>query len=93
MTESISQIGYLVRGRVQGVGFRWWTRTTAAELGIRGTVKNLSDGTVEVHAAGLGAELENLRCRLVSGPRSARVVSVEEIPSPDPLPPDFEVRF
>ncbi len=41
-----------VRGRVQGVGFRWWTQAVARELGVAGWATNLSDGTVEVVAEG-----------------------------------------
>jgi acylphosphatase len=41
-----------VRGRVQGVGFRWWTRARALELGLRGYARNLNDGRVEVVAEG-----------------------------------------
>ncbi|MFX0537750.1 acylphosphatase [Ornithinimicrobium sp. Y1847] len=41
-----------VRGRVQGVGFRWWTRARALELGLVGHARNLSDGRVEVNAQG-----------------------------------------
>ncbi len=46
------QRGFRVRGRVQGVGFRWWTRRKASDLGLRGTVRNRPDGSVEVHVAG-----------------------------------------
>ena len=41
-----------VHGRVQGVGFRWWTRSRASELGLRGWASNLADGRVEVVAEG-----------------------------------------
>lgn len=41
-----------VRGRVQGVGFRWWTRTRALELGLGGHARNTSDGRVEITAQG-----------------------------------------
>ena len=41
-----------VRGNVQGVGFRWWTRSRALELGLAGYAKNLADGRVEVVAEG-----------------------------------------
>ena len=41
-----------VKGRVQGVGFRWWTRARALELGLRGSATNLDDGRVEVVAEG-----------------------------------------
>ena len=43
---------FRVTGLVQGVGFRQWTRRVASELGVRGAVANLGDGTVEVHATG-----------------------------------------
>ena len=43
---------FIVTGRVQGVGFRWFTRQTASELGLRGTVRNARDGSVEVVADG-----------------------------------------
>ena len=54
-----------VHGFVQGVGFRWWTRSRALELGLVGSVGNLSDGRVEVVAEGTreacDALLEQLR--------------------------------
>ena len=43
---------YLVKGRVQGVGFRWFVQREAAEIGLRGWVRNTDDGHVEVVAAG-----------------------------------------
>ena len=46
------QVTVLVRGRVQGVGFRWWTRARAVELGLRGVARNLVDGRVEIVAVG-----------------------------------------
>jgi len=42
----------VVSGRVQGVGFRWWTQNTARALGVAGSVRNLPDGTVEILAQG-----------------------------------------
>ena len=47
-----ARVGVILEGRVQGVGFRWWTRREATALGLRGTVRNLDDGSVEVHVAG-----------------------------------------
>lgn len=49
-----------VRGRVQGVGFRWWTRARALELGLVGHARNLPDGRVEVNAQGEPEAVEAL---------------------------------
>lgn len=49
-----------VRGRVQGVGFRWWTRARALELGLVGHARNLPDGRVEVQAQGERPQIEQL---------------------------------
>lgn len=91
MTEPRSQKGYRVSGRVQGVGFRWWTRKKGRELGVSGTVRNLPDGSVEVHAAGRSSEVEALGELLGRGPLGAKVRSVREIASAGALPPVFEV--
>lgn len=69
--------GWRVHGRVQGVGFRWWTRRTAEHLGLTGSVRNLPDGTVEVRAAGSDEALREFEGRLREGPRSARVQRIE----------------
>ena len=53
-----------VHGMVQGVGFRWWTRSVALELGLVGTASNLSDGRVEIVAEGSRAACERLLDRL-----------------------------
>jgi len=50
-----------VRGRVQGVGFRWWTRARALELGLAGFVRNMADGRVEICAQGPPEAIEALR--------------------------------
>ncbi|NIR60559.1 MAG: acylphosphatase, partial [Gammaproteobacteria bacterium] len=55
---------YRITGMVQGVGFRWWTRSQAEALGLRGTVRNCADGSVEVVAAGEVGALERLRSAL-----------------------------
>ena len=80
-----------VLGRVQGVGFRWWTVRSAERLGVRGTVCNRPDGSVEVCAAGDAAAVRRLGARLRDGPPGARVDAVERLPDPDSLPPDFRV--
>lgn len=57
-----------VRGRVQGVGFRWWTRARALELGLAGSAVNLPDGRVEVVAEGPRPACEALLALLPGGP-------------------------
>jgi len=74
----ISAKRFLVRGRVQGVGFRWFVEREAHMLKIAGWVRNKSDGTVEVLAQGTRDQLSGLRSRLQEGPRAARVDDVEE---------------
>ena len=69
---------YVVRGRVQGVGFRFFVEREAQMLGIAGWVRNNPDGTVEVLAMGTREQLMGLRGRLRDGPRAARVDGVDE---------------
>ena len=65
-----------VHGRVQGVGFRWWTRARALELGLRGSATNLEDGRVEVVAEGPRAACESL-LEAIDGPAApGRVTGV-----------------
>jgi acylphosphatase len=68
---------YIVRGRVQGVGFRWFVEREAHMLGIAGWVRNNHDGTVEVLAQGTHDQLSGLHSRLREGPRASRVDAVE----------------
>ena len=65
-----------VRGRVQGVGFRWWTRARALELGLVGSATNLDDGRVEVVAEGPRPACEALLDHLGGGRTPGHVVSV-----------------
>ena len=67
-----------VRGRVQGVGFRYFAQRAASELGLRGYVRNLDDGRVEVYAVGGEDKLSELAGLLHRGPRWAEVHGVEE---------------
>ena len=83
--------GFRVTGRVQGVGFRWWTQKTASSLDLRGTVRNCRDGSVEVHAAGSKESVESLERRLHEGPSSARVQDVDEIETKNSLPGRFQI--
>jgi acylphosphatase len=68
---------YVVRGRVQGVGYRWFVEREAHMLGIAGWVRNNHDGSVEVLAQGTRDQLLGLHGRLREGPRAARVDAVE----------------
>ena len=78
----------LLTGRVQGVGFRHFTRRQAEELGLVGTVANLPDGRVEIEVAGEEAALDDFRRRIRQGPRFAEVREVDE--SEIPPSPEWE---
>ena len=69
---------FLIQGRVQGVGFRWFVQREASELALRGWVRNTEEGDVEVVAAGEPADLDELRASLRRGPRGARVDGLVE---------------
>ena len=68
-----------MRGRVQGVGFRYFVQRKAVELGLDGWTRNLDDGTVEVYAAGPPERLSDLAAALHVGPRMAEVRGVDEL--------------
>ncbi|WP_028661768.1 acylphosphatase [Saccharomonospora saliphila] len=67
-----------VHGMVQGVGFRWWTRSKALELGLVGSASNLADGRVEVIAEGSRPDCERLLDSLRSEESPGRVDHVVE---------------
>ncbi len=69
---------WFVRGRVQGVGFRYVAQNAASSLGLTGYARNLDDGRVEVYAAGPEDKLAHLAGMLHVGPRWADVRGVEE---------------
>jgi acylphosphatase len=64
---------FLIQGRVQGVGFRWFVQREAGELDLRGWVRNTEEGEVEVLASGPAEDLAELRASLRRGPRGSRV--------------------
>jgi len=84
--------GYRIVGRVQGVGLRFWTARMAQELGVRGTVRNRPDNSVEVHAAGPAEAIARFERLLAQGPPAAEVLDVERIPAAADLPDRFEIR-
>jgi acylphosphatase len=71
-------VHFLIRGRVQGVGFRWFVHRESAELGLRGWVRNTDAGEVEVVAAGDAETIAELRAELRKGSRGSRVDAVIE---------------
>lgn len=88
MNENSMETGLFchVTGRVQGVFFRATTRDQALRLGVRGYVRNLPDGRVEVLACGHSEALAQFRAWLAVGPPGARVTGVTCAPAP-PSPP------
>ena len=75
----VSARRYFIRGRVQGVGYRFFAQRAAAELHLNGYTRNLDDGRVEVYAVGAPEQLSELAGRLWIGPRLADVRGVEEV--------------
>jgi acylphosphatase len=71
--SSTMVLHFLIQGRVQGVGFRWFVHREASELDLRGWVRNTEDGDVEVVASGSAEDLAELRTSLRRGPRGSRV--------------------
>ena len=80
----------IIRGRVQGVGYRWWVCGVARGLGLSGWVRNRADGTVELLAAGPAVDVEHLAAACQQGPAAARVASIERHEAVDPGPGPFE---
>ena len=84
---------FVVHGRVQGVGFRYFVQNEARERGLAGYVKNRADGTVEVCASGQSKQLENLRDRLQQGPRWSRVDRIDEAEAPIDTREGFRIEY
>ena len=84
---------WLVRGRVQGVGFRYFTQREAAALEVTGWVRNLADGRVEVFGQGNPGALDALQGRLWHGPRWGEVRDVEVLEAaPEAESAAFRIR-
>ena len=77
MGESTIAIHAIVRGRVQGVGYRYFARQRAEALSVAGFVRNLPDGSVEVHGEGKEAALAAFEADLRRGPSFGRVENAD----------------
>jgi acylphosphatase len=76
----VESIHLEIRGRVQGVGFRWYVMEIGRELGLSGWVRNRPDGNVELAAAGDRAAIDKLEAAVKAGPGGARVEEVRKLP-------------
>ncbi len=83
---------YLIEGRVQGVGFRWFILREARALGLAGWVRNLADGRVEAYATGDARVLSQFAARLELGPARADVRAVETEEAAIEAGDSFEIR-
>ena len=87
MSDEASQLrAFRITGRVQGVFFRVWTRDTALQMGLSGSVRNLNDGSVEADVMGPPETLDDFEKRLWEGPPASRVEGVERR-EPGHVPP------
>ena len=77
MTDEALRLTARITGMVQGVGFRYWTARKADELGLRGTVRNSKDGSVELVAEGLRPNVEDMQDWLQSSRAPGRVENVD----------------
>jgi acylphosphatase len=85
----------IVRGRVQGVGFRWFVREHARTLRLAGWVKNLPDGMVELEVEGSAEKVAELLTHVAEGPDGAVVAGVDDVQITDlksPLPETFTIE-
>ncbi len=82
----------LIEGRVQGVGFRWWTRHAAQGLGLRGWVRNRRDGSVEAVFAGPAEAVSTMVEKCRTGPPSSRVIDLKVVEAELPAESGFEAK-
>jgi len=90
----VSRRRWIVRGRVQGVGFRWFVWREAERLGLGGFARNLRDGTVEVVSQGPNDTLDQFEQALRRGPSGARVDALEQrdVPAELEVPNSFDIK-
>lgn len=79
-----------IHGEVQGVWYRAWSAETARALGVRGWVRNLRDGTVEMLVHGNEAAVQRFIERCREGPPAARVSRIDVEETQEPAPAGFE---
>jgi acylphosphatase len=80
-----------ISGRVQGVGYRYWTERVAGEVGLSGWVRNRRDGTVEAVFSGPPEAVAEMLERCRDGPSAARVTSIDVVEEDAEPPPGFEM--
>ncbi|WP_064705177.1 acylphosphatase [Rhizobium bangladeshense] len=92
MSDHYNAVRVRISGRVQGVGFRMWTRGEASRLGVTGWVRNEADGSVAALVAGSDSAISTMIERLRSGPAGASVSGVEtEAVRLEQMPAEFRI--
>ena len=92
--ENNSSISLIVKGKVQGVSFRWFTVRAGRELGLNGYAKNRADGTVEVQAVGRKIDCDSLIDQVKQGSAMSQVDDVEiSWVNANENFTDFEIRY
>jgi acylphosphatase len=89
--EDRRSVRVLIEGRVQGVGFRYWTKRVAGELALDGWVRNRRDGSVEALFSGLPDAVAEMLDRASEGPPSAAVTAVRIVEEGADAPDGFDV--
>ncbi|MCM0638599.1 acylphosphatase [Cellulomonas wangsupingiae] len=92
MQRGVVRRRVVVRGVVQGVGFRWWCAQEADRTGVAGWVRNRLDGAVEVVVEGEQTQVDAMLAHLADGPRHARVTGVDVVAEPPQGLTAFEVE-
>jgi acylphosphatase len=77
LPEGWKSVRLTIRGRVQGVSYRYWTVTEATARGLHGWVRNRRDGSVEAFVSGLAATVDEMIEACRQGPRAARVTDID----------------
>lgn len=85
-------VNVFIEGRVQGVGFRYWTEREARRLGLKGWVRNRYDGAVEAQFSGPSEAVSEMLKLCESGPAYSQVTKVFAVPEGGRPPSRFEIR-